>query len=44
MHGRTPDSSVNSSSGPEFWMTLQTRHDLWHAIRKVGKQTVKAIP
>ena len=35
--------SILTGTSPQFWMTLQARHDLWHAIRKVGKQTVKAI-
>ena len=45
--GVTPENAVLlgllTRTSPEFWMTLQARHDLWHAIRKVGKQAVKAI-
>ena len=32
-----------TGTSPRFWMTLQTRHDLWLAVREVGKRTVKAI-
>lgn len=24
-------------TSPEFWMTLQARYDLWHAMKKMGK-------
>ena len=32
-----------TGTSPEFQMTLQTRNDLWLAVRKVGKRTVKPI-
>ncbi len=45
--GVTPENAVLLSlltgTSAEFWMHLQVQHDLWHAIRKVGKQKVKAV-
>jgi addiction module HigA family antidote len=41
--GLTPENAIDLEAltgvSAEFWMNLQTRHDLWHAIR-AGKRTI----